>query len=276
MTPPEGPPADDAAAPPEGVEAGGGDVPVAIVTGAARGIGAAIAGRLAADGVRVLVTDLDGEEAERTAARLTDEGHVALAASLDVADPEAFASVVRDGADELGPPTILVNNAGLTRSGFLHRMSDEDFGLVVDVVLRGSFNGMRAVAPWFRGEPRAGRRVVNVSSVAGVHGAPGGANYASAKAGVVGLTKAMAVEWAPYAVTVNAVAPGIIATRMLTDALSPEIYDALRAKVPIGRMGVPDDVAAAVAYLCSADAGYVTGQVLEIHGGLTDLSPPST
>jgi 3-oxoacyl-[acyl-carrier protein] reductase len=115
---------------------------------------------------------------------------------------------------------------------------------------------------------------VNVSSVAGIHGAPGGANYASAKAGVVGLTKAMAIEWAPYAVTVTAVAPGIIATRMLTDALSPEIYAALEAKVPIGRMGVPADVAAAVSYLCGAEAGYVTGQVLEIHGGLTDLSPP--
>lgn len=250
------------------------DPHVAIVTGAARGIGAAIAQRLARDGVHVCVTDVDEDEAQAVAGALRDEGHRTTACPLDVTDAAAFERVAQQTADEVGAPSILVNNAGITRSGFAHRMSGEDFDIVVDVVLRGAFNGVKAVAPWFRTRDGGERRIVNISSVAGVHGAPGGVNYASAKAGVLGMTKAMAAEWAGFGVTVNAIAPGIIDTRMLNESLSGEVKAALVASVPVGRLGTPADVAAAVAYLCGPDSGYITGQVIELHGGLTDLTPP--
>lgn len=249
---------------------------VAIVTGGARGIGGASARALAEAGVRVCVADLDAEAAGATADALVDAGHVALAATLDVTDPESCAAAVRLAADELGPPTMLVNNAGATRSGFLHKMSDADWDLVNDVVLRGPFNATRAVAPWFRdGEPSpAGRRVVNIASIAAVYGATAGANYCAAKAGVIGLTKAMAAEWAPYRVTVNAVAPGLIDTRMLGESIPERMHAAMARRIPLGRLGAPDDVAGAVGYLCSPGAAYVTGQVIEVGGGFTDLTPP--
>src|SRR3954470_8066316 len=232
---------------------------VALVTGAARGIGEATARRLAAMGAKVCVADLDGAEA--VASEIGG-----LAAEVDVRRLDSLEEAAQATAERFGPLTILVNNAGITRPGMLHRMSEEDWDLVQDVVLRGTFNGLRAVAPWFRDGHRPDRRVVNISSIAGTHGSIGSANYSAAKAGVVGLTKAMAQEWARFGVTVNAIAPGYIETRL---SAGLDVVD----RIPLGRAGLPEDVAEAVAYFCSPGAGYVTGQVLEVTGGLTEMTP---
>jgi 3-oxoacyl-[acyl-carrier protein] reductase len=231
----------------------------ALVTGAAQGIGEAIARRLAANGVGVCVCDID---IERATAVAQDIG--GLARAVDVRDAQQLSAAARATAERFGGVNVLVNNAGLVRSAMVHRVTDEDWQLSQDVILKGTLNGFRAVAPWFRDGHDASRRVVNITSMAGVHGSVGGAAYTAAKAGVIGLTKTMAHEWARFGVTVNAVAPGVIQTR-LTDAFRD------RVDVPLGRIGTPDDIAAAVAYFCSPGAGYVTGQVLEVTGGLTDV-----
>lgn len=244
------------------------------MTGAARGIGAAIAWRLAREGARICVSDIDGDEADRTVEALVGSGHAAIAATLDVTDAVACAATIELTAQELGELTILVNNAGLTRSGFVHKMTDEQWDVTNDVMLRGPFNMIRASAPWLRRRDGVGRRIVNISSIAGVYGQSAGANYAAAKAGVIGLTKAMSAEWAAYGVTVNAVAPGLIDTPLMNASLPASMREAIVARVPLGRLGRPEDIAEAVGFLCSPDAGYVTGQVIEVHGGLTDLTPP--
>ncbi len=231
----------------------------ALVTGAARGIGEAIARRLAANGFGVCVADLDGDRAAELAAAIGGIAH-----TVDVRDEGDLSLAAHATADRFGGLSVLVNNAGIVRSDMVHRVTDEDWQLSQDVILKGTLNGFRAVAPWFRDGHDPSRRVVNITSMAGVHGSVGGAAYTSAKAGVIGLTKTMAREWARYGVTVNAVAPGVIETR-LTDAFRDQV------QVPLGRIGTPDDIAAAVAYFCSPDAGYVTGQVLEVTGGLTDV-----
>lgn len=246
----------------------------ALITGAARGIGAAIAWRLAREGARICVSDLDGDAAGQTADALVDAGHAAIATQLDVADGPACEAAAKLTADELGGLTILVNNAGLTRSGFVHKMTDEHWDICQDVMLRGPFHMIRACAPWFRARDGESRRVVNISSIAGVYGQTGGANYAAAKAGVIGLTKAMSAEWASYGVTVNAVAPGLIDTQLMNESLPSAMREQVVARIPIGRLGRPEDIAEAVGFLCSPNAGYVTGQLIEVHGGLTDLTPP--
>ncbi len=232
----------------------------ALVTGAAQGIGEAIARRLARDGVRVCVADLDGARAEAVAA---DIGGIARV--VDVRRLEELEAAATATAEAFGTVSILVNNAGMTRSAMLHKLRDEDWDLIQDVNLRGAVNGLRAVAPWFR-DPDGGRRVVNIASIAGLHGSAGAIAYSAAKAGVVGLTRTAAKEWARFGVTVNAVAPGIIATRM-TDAFRDDVV----GRIPLGRAGTPEDVAEAVAFFCSPAAGYITGQVLEVAGGVTDV-----
>ncbi len=257
---------------------------VAIVTGAARGIGWAIADRLATQGAAVCITDVDKEPVRSAAAELQASGARAIAIAGSVTDFEHCHAAAEAAADAFGDLHILVNNAGLTRDAMIHKMSDADWDLVHDVVLRGTFNCIRAVAPWFRDrERRAPRRVVNIASVAGIHGSIGNTNYASAKAGVIGLTRTLAREWAQFGVTVNAVAPGYIETRLTAVRKGPDdrygiprdVRDALLARIPVGRGGTPQDVANAVAFFCSPDSDYITGQVLEVAGGMPDITVTS-
>jgi 3-oxoacyl-[acyl-carrier protein] reductase len=242
---------------------------IALVTGAGAGIGRAIAHRLAAEGAVVVVNDLSADACAAVASEL---GGAALAAPGDVSDARATDAVVARVTAERGGLDILVNNAGVLRDAPLHRMTDEEWDMVHDVVLRGTFNMCRSAAGVLRGErdalPSHHRKVVNISSSVGIHGAAGTANYSAAKAGVIGLTRTLAREWAPRRVNVNAVAPGLIAGTALTDAKPAELIERTVAQIPIGRAGSPEDVAAAVAFLASPDADYVTGQVLDLHGGL--------
>ena len=242
---------------------------VAVVTGAASGIGRAIARELALRGASVVVNDLDGESAERAAAEIAAEcGVPAVAAPGSVASAEAADAVVAATEAAFGRLDILVNNAGLTRDAWLHRMTDEQWDVVLDVVLRGSFFMCRSAARLLRPAADHHRKIVNVASIAGVYGAAGTTNYSSAKAGLIGLTKSLAREWAPARINVNAVAPGLVTNTRLADAMPEGLLDKMVALTPIGRGGLPEDVAAAVAFLASSDADFITGQVIEMHGGL--------
>jgi 3-oxoacyl-[acyl-carrier protein] reductase len=253
---------------------------VALVTGAARGIGRAIAERLAAEGAAVCLTDVDEAPLREFAQELERGGVRTLAVTGSVADPESCRATAEAAAGELGGLHILINNAGLTRDAMVHKMDDAEWDLVNDVVLRGTFNCIRAVAPWFRDRERsAPRRIVNIASVAGVYGSIGNANYAAAKAGVIGLTRSVAREWARFGVTVNAVAPGYVETRLTAPrtagepfGIPPDIREALLARIPVGRGGTPEDIAHAAAFFWSPDSGYVTGQILEVDGGMPDIT----
>src|SRR3954451_3669891 len=242
---------------------------IALVTGAGAGIGRAIARRLAAEGAVVVVNDLSAAACDAVVAEL---GGAALATPGDVSDARATEAVVARVASERGALDILVNNAGVLRDAPLHRMTDEDWRVVHDVVLRGTFQMCRSAAGLLRGErgalPAHHRKVVNISSSVGIHGAAGTANYSAAKAGVIGLTRALAREWAPRRVNVNAVAPGLIAGTALTDAKPAELIERTVGQIPIGRAGTPEDVAGAVAFLASPDADYLTCHVLDLHASL--------
>jgi 3-oxoacyl-[acyl-carrier protein] reductase len=243
---------------------------VALVTGAARGIGAAIAVRLAADGCAVGVLDLREEDTADTVAQIRSAGGTAVGVGADVADSTAAADAVALVAAELGAPTVLVNNAGILRDNLLFRMTDDDWDAVISVHLRGAFVMSRAVQQ-HQVEAKWGR-IVNLSSTSAL-GNRGQANYAAAKAGLQGFTKTLAIELGPYNVTVNAIAPGIIATDMLRMAadrlgITFEAYlDAASKDIPVRRVGQPDDIAAAASFFCSREASFVSGQVLYVAGG---------
>jgi 3-oxoacyl-[acyl-carrier protein] reductase len=243
---------------------------VAIVTGAARGIGAATARRLAADGAAVAVLDLDEAACKGTVDQIVTDGGRALAVGADVSDAAQVEAAVTRVADELGSPAILVNNAGVLRDNLLFKMTDDDWELVMNVHLRGAFLMSRA-AQRYMTEARFGR-IVNLSSSSAL-GNRGQANYSAAKAGLQGFTKTLAIELGPFGVTVNAVAPGFIATDM-TAATAARIgvdFEQFQAKaaeqIPVRRVGHPEDVAHTIAFLASEGAGFVSGQVIYVAGG---------
>lgn len=239
----------------------------ALVTGASRGIGRAIALALAGAGARVAVnyrTDEDGAEA--TCAAIREAGGEALPVRADVGVAEEVASMLREIRERFGDIDILVNNAGNTRDGLLVRMDEEDWDSVIQTHLRGAYLLTRAVLrPMLR---RHAGRIVNITSVAGLVGNPGQTNYSAAKAGLIGFTRSLAREIGSRQVTVNAVAPGLVATAM-SDAIPEEARAAMAERVPLGRVGSPEDIAQAVLYLVSPAAAYVTGQVLVVDGGLS-------
>jgi 3-oxoacyl-[acyl-carrier protein] reductase len=246
---------------------------VAVVTGAARGIGSAVAVRLAADGHAVAVVDLDQASCADTVDAITAKGGRALAVGCDVSNEEAVAAAVDRVAAELGAPTILVNNAGITRDDLLFKMSAADWDSVINVHLRGAFLMSRA-AQAHMVQARFGR-IVNMSSVSAL-GNRGQANYAAAKAGVQGFTKALAIELGKFGVTVNAIGPGFIETDM-TRATAARLgmdfeafRDAAVSQIPVGRAGQPEDIAAVASFLVCEEAGFVSGQVIYAAGGPRD------
>lgn len=236
---------------------------VALVTGGSRGIGRAIAERLAADGARVVLTSRSEERALAVASELPGEGH--LGAACDVADRESVDALVQRIDDEVGPLEIVVNNAGVTDDNILVRLSDEAWDTVLDTNLRGAFHVVRAVSRGMM--KRRSGRIINITSVVGLTGNRGQVNYAASKAGLLGLTKSVAKELASRNVLCNAVAPGFIATEMTAD-LSEEARTALQGQIALGRLGDPEDVAGVVAFLAGPDAAYMTGQVLVVDGGM--------
>lgn len=239
---------------------------IALVTGASRGIGAVIACRLARAGAKVAVNyHASPDAAAEVVESIGEIGGSALLVDGDVSDETAAQKVVKCVVDTWGTIDILINNAGITRDKLLLRMTPEDFDAVLDVNLRGAFLCSRYAMPHLIRQ-RSGR-IINVSSVVGLSGNPGQANYAAAKAGLVGLTKAVAREVATRNVTVNAVAPGYIISGMVED-LSEEARKQILDRIPMGRFGTPEDVAESIVFLCSGGASYITGQVLTIDGGL--------
>jgi 3-oxoacyl-[acyl-carrier protein] reductase len=246
---------------------------VAVVTGAARGIGAAVATRLAKDGFAVGVLDLDDSTCAGTVGAITAAGGRALAVGVDVADAGGVAAAVERVAAELGAPSVLVNNAGIIRDNLIFKMSDDDWDAVLAVHLRGSFLMTRACQAYMT---KAGwGRIVNLSSTSAL-GNRGQANYSAAKAGLQGFTKTLAIELGRFGVTANAIAPGFIVTDMTATTAErigmdfEQFQKAAAAEIPVQRVGRPEDIAATASFLVSEEAGFVSGQVIYVAGGPRD------
>lgn len=239
---------------------------VALITGAAKGIGRAIALALAADGATVIVNyNGSKERAEQTLKEVRNLGADGMIYQCSVADTAAVDAMIKDIIKTYGRLDILVNNAGITRDNLIMRMSEEDFDAVIGANLKGCFNTIKAASRQML-KQRAGR-IINISSVSGILGNAGQANYAASKAGIIGLTKTMAREMASRGITVNAIAPGFVETDM-TDALSDSVKEAATAQIPLGHFGKPEDIANMAAYLASEKAAYITGQVISVDGGM--------
>jgi len=237
----------------------------AFVTGGARGIGKAIALRLAGGGADIALGDLARDEAENACGELRALGVKAEAFGVDVSDPGAVEKTFEEIKSKMGRLDILINNAGITRDGLLMRMKPEDWDIVLDVNLKSAFLCSREAVKVMSRE-RYGR-IVSISSVVGFMGNPGQANYSASKAGLIGLTKTIAKEYASRGITANAVAPGFIVSAM-TDALPENVKEQMKAAIPLARFGTAGDVAEAVAFLSSREAGYITGNVIHVNGGM--------
>lgn len=238
---------------------------VAMVTGGARGIGRAIAEGLAQRGAHVVVADINADEARETASVLASLGVKAMGMRLDVSNSEEVKKIFEEMRKEFNRIDILVNNAGITRDGLLLRMKEEDWDSVMDINLKSVFLCSREAIKDM--SQRRYGRIVSISSVAAFMGNPGQANYGASKAGIVGLTKTLAREYASRGITVNAVAPGFIQTAM-TDVLPEKVKEEVKKQVPLGRFGTVKDVADAVVFLASPDSGYITGHVIHVNGGM--------
>lgn len=238
---------------------------IAVVTGGARGIGKAICERLASEGATLAIVDILKEVADETVEEFKEKGVKAIAFGANVAKPEEADNTIKAVVEELGKIDILVNNAGITKDTLMMRMSEADWDAVIDVNLKGTFNFIKAaMRPMMKNKYG---KIINVASVVGRMGNPGQANYAASKAGVIGLTKTAAKELASRNINVNAVAPGYIQTDMTKD-LPDQAKDAFMTVTPMKRAGTAEDVAGVVYFLCSPDSDYITGQVINIDGGL--------
>jgi 3-oxoacyl-[acyl-carrier protein] reductase len=238
---------------------------VAIITGAANGIGLAAAKTFASEGARVAIADFDEETGTKRAAELSAEGNDVAFFQVNVADRSSVDSLVQNVLGHFGKIDILINNAGITRDGMLHKLAAEDFQKVVDVNLTGVFNCAQAVVPAM--VQQGSGRIINTSSVSGVYGNVGQTNYAATKAGVVGMTKTWAKELGRKGINVNAVAPGFIETGM-TAAVPDKVIEQMKKLVPLGRLGLPEDIAHAYLFLASDESKYVNGTTLHVDGGI--------
>lgn len=238
---------------------------VAIITGASRGIGRSIAESFAEAGAHVVCVSRGLETLEKTAKAIQDAGGSASALTCDVSDLNAFGSLVAETVKTYGKVDILVNNAGVTRDGLIMRMTEEDWETVIKINLKGAFNGIKAVArPMMK--QRTGR-IINISSVVGLTGNAGQANYSASKAGLIGLSKATAKELASRGITSNCIAPGYIETDM-TDKMGDKVKETIIKQIPLGRIGSPKDIAITALFLASDEARYITGQTFTVDGGM--------
>ena len=238
---------------------------VAVITGASRGIGRSMAETYARAGAHVICVSRNEDALNVVADGIKSNGGSASVTAINVSNLEEFQNLIKDTTDKYGSVDILVNNAGITRDTLIMRMSEEDWDTVIDVNLKGAFNGIKAVTRTMM-KQRFGR-IINISSVVGLTGNAGQVNYAASKAGLIGLTKATAKEIGSRGITVNCIAPGYIATDM-TGQMDDKAKDLLISQIPLGRIGSPDDIAATALFLASDEAGYITGQTFTVDGGM--------
>ena len=238
---------------------------VAIITGASQGIGKGMAETFSKAGAHVACVSRNKDNLKSVADSLIKNGGVASFYTCDVSSLDAFQNTIREIVENHDSVDILVNNAGICKDKLIMRMSEDDWNKVININLKGAFNGIKAVSQIMI-KQRAGR-IINISSIVGLIGNPGQANYAASKAGLIGLSKSAAKELAPRGITVNAIAPGYIATDM-TDQITDQAKESLITKIPLGRIGSPSDIAASALFLASDEAGYITGQTLTVDGGM--------